>query len=79
MDSFINFFQLQIFYLFLYFFFISQRIQYKGLAGGGGGGSSGGWGLEVSVFCEGQPVGAQLSLVQYVCLKKQLNPADAFF
>ena len=45
MDSFINFFQLQKFHLFLYFSFISQRIWYKG-----GRGSSGGWGLEVSVF-----------------------------
>ena len=35
--------------------------------------------MEVSVFWEGQPVGAQLTLVQYVCLKKQLNPAEAFF
>ena len=36
MDSFINFFQLQNFYLFLYFSFISQRIRYKGVGGGGG-------------------------------------------
>ena len=74
-DSFIHFFQSQNFYLFLYFSFISQRIWYKG----GGGGSSGGWGLEMSVFWEGQPVGVQLTLVQYVHLKKQLNPAEAFF
>ena len=85
-DSFINFFQHQNFYFFLYFSFISKRIWYKRgcvcvcvCGGGGGGGSSGGWGLELSVFWEGQPVGAQLTLVQYVHLKKQLNPADAFF
>ena len=40
-DSFINFFQLQNFRLFLYFSFIS----------------SGGWDLEVTVFWEGQTVG----------------------
>ena len=28
---------------------------------------------------EGQPVGAQLTLVQFVCLKKQFNPSEAFF
>ena len=35
---------------------------------GGGGGGSGGWGLEVTVFWEGQTVGGggQLTLVQYV-------------
>ena len=33
-DSFINFFQLPNFYLFLYFSFISQKIQYKGWGGG---------------------------------------------
>ena len=52
-DSFINFFQLQNFRLFLYFSFIS----------------SGGWDLEVTVFWEGQTVGGgggQLTLVQYV-------------
>ena len=79
-DSFINFFQHQNFYFFLYFSFISKRIWYKrGCVCVCGGGSSGGWGLELSVFWEGQPVGAQLTLVQYVHLKKQLNPADAFF
>ena len=71
-DSFINFFQSQNFYL----SFISQR---KYGIRRGGGWNSGSWGLEVSVFWEGQPVGAQLTLVQYVHLKKQLNPADAFF
>ena len=76
-DSFINFFQLPNFYLFLYFSFISQKIQYKGWGRGDGGGGEkfrrlgpGG----VSLLG-----GAQLTLVQYVCLKKQLNPADAFF
>ena len=80
-DSFINFFQHQNFYFFLYFSFISKRIWYKRgcVCVCVGGGSSGGWGLELSVFWEGQPVGAQLTLVQYVHLKKQLNPADAFF
>ena len=50
---------------------------------GGGGGNSGSWGLEaggVSLLggetCRGS---VDLGLLQYVHLKKQLNPADAFF
>ena len=62
-DSFINFFQSQNFYLFLYFSFISQRIWY--IMERGWGGNSGSWGLQVSVFWEGRPVGAQLTLVHF--------------
>ena len=74
MDSFINFFQLQIFYLFLYFSFISQRIQYKGLAGVGGGGfrglGPGGVSLLWGATCRGSVV------LGSVCLfKKTINPS----
>ena len=53
-------------------FFISLSFpkEYGRVGGGGGGVGSEGWGLEMTVFWEGQPVGAQLTLVQYVCLKK---------
>ena len=49
---------------------------------GGGGGGGGGGGEKFRRLGPGGVSllgGAQLTLVQYVCLKKQLNPADAFF
>ena len=72
----LTFFRSKIFICF--FIFLSFPKEY-GIRGWGEEGGSGGWGLEVSFFWERQPVGTQLTLVQYVCLKKQLNPADAFF
>ena len=78
-DSFINFFQSQNFYLFLYFSFISQRIWYIMRRGGreefrelGPAGVS----LLGEVTCRGS---VDLGSFQYVHLKKQFNPADAFF
>ena len=73
-DSFINFFQLQNFHLFPYFSFISQRIWYKGGGGGVQGLGPGGDSLLGGATCRGQ-----LTLFQYVHLKKKINPADAFF
>ena len=61
-----------------FFISISFPKEYDNVLWGRG---SGGWGLEVKVPWEGQPIGAQLTFVQYVLKKKQLNPADhdAFF
>ena len=69
-----NFFQLQIFYLFLYFSFISQRIRYKGLGVGGGGGfrglGPGGVSLLGGATCRGSVV------LGSVCLfKKTIKPS----
>ena len=53
-------------------FFISLSFLKEYGGGWGGGGASGGWGLEVTVFWEGQTVGGgQLTLVQYVLWKKK--------
>ena len=71
MDSFINFFSSKIFICFL--ISLSFPEEY-GIRGEGAGLES--WGLEVTVFWKGQLVGGQLTLVQYVHLKKkQFNPA----
>lgn len=64
-DSFVNFFQLQNFRLFLYFSFVSSRIWW-----GWGAGGSGGWGLEVTVFWEGQTVGGSVDPGTVFSLKK---------
>ena len=50
--------------------FFSSKISFPkqyGIKEGWGGGGMG-LGLEVTVFWKGQPVGGQLTLVQFVCL-----------
>ena len=64
-DSFINFFQLQGFHLFLYFSFISQRIRWgSGKGGGGGGGGRGPGGDSRETFGRGNPADQCILLVK---------------
>ena len=76
MGSFIYFFQLQNFICFLISvsfpkaYGIRREWEGGGVRGLGPGGDS---------LLEGATCRGQLTLVQYVHLKKQFNPADAFF